>query len=86
MVASLLQVVFYLTPVMWLPSLLPKRASTYLLDLNPAYHLIEITRAPLLGSAPSALNWQVSAGLAVVGWIVALLVFGRYRRRIAYWL
>lgn len=86
MIASVLQVIFYLTPVMWLPSLLPARASTYLLDFNPAFHLLEITRAPLLGHAPSALNWQVSAGLAVMGWIVALLFFGRYRRRIAYWL
>lgn len=86
MVTSVLQVIFYLTPVMWMPSLLPGRASTYLLDFNPAYHLIEITRAPLLGQMPNAANWQVSAGLAVVGWTVALLVFGRYRRRIAYWL
>jgi lipopolysaccharide transport system permease protein len=86
MVASVLQVVFYLTPVMWMPSLLPGRAGTYLLDFNPVYHLIEITRAPLLGQTPSATNWIVAAALAVIGWAVALLVFGRYRRRIAYWL
>jgi ABC-type polysaccharide/polyol phosphate export permease len=85
-VASVLQVVFYLTPVMWVPSLLPQRAGTYLLDLNPIYHLLEITRAPLLGHSPSAENWLVSCVLAIVGWAVALWVFGRYRRRIAYWL
>jgi len=84
MVASVLQVVFYLTPVMWLPSLL--RSRMYLLDSNPFYHLLEITRGPLLGQTPSATNWLVAVVMAVVGWIVALLVFGRYRRRIAYWL
>jgi len=60
--------------------------SVYLLDLNPAYHLLEIVRAPLLGQWPSALNWVVSGGLAIVGWALALLFYGRFRRRIAYWL
>ena len=56
-VASVLQVFFYLTPIMWMPSMLPERASLFLLDLNPFYHLLEIVRAPLLGQAPSSLNW-----------------------------
>jgi ABC-type polysaccharide/polyol phosphate export permease len=86
MVTNVLQVLFYLTPVMWMPKLLPPDAALYLLDFNPVYHLIEITRAPLLGVAPSATNWVIAGALAVVGWIVALFVFGRYRRRIAYWL
>jgi ABC-type polysaccharide/polyol phosphate export permease len=73
-----------LTPVMWIPSLL--RSRMYLLDMNPFYHLLEITRGPLLGQTPATTSWLVAAGMAVIGWIVALLVFGRYRRRIAYWL
>jgi ABC-type polysaccharide/polyol phosphate export permease len=86
MVTSILQVLFYLTPVMWMPSLVPARANLYLLDLNPAYHLIQIVRAPILGQAPSTLNWVVSITIAIVGWIVALIFFGHYKKRIAYWL
>jgi lipopolysaccharide transport system permease protein len=85
-IASILQVVFYLTPVMWMPSLMPKRAGSLLLNLNPIYHLLELVRAPLLGQAPNAFNWGVSIGMAVIGWGVALAVYGRYRHRIAYWL
>lgn len=85
-VASVLQVVFYLTPIMWLPKLLPARAGMYLLDGNPMYHLLEIARAPLLGQLPSQTNWIVAAVMAIAGWLFALVVFGRYRRRIAYWL
>jgi len=85
-VGSILQVVFYLTPVMWLPRSLPAAVSAYLLDFNPVYHLLEIVRAPLLGHSPSATNWIVSGVLAVAGWAVALLFYGRFRRRIAYWL
>lgn len=85
-VGSVLQVAFYLTPIMWLPRSLPANVSVYLLDFNPAYHLLEIVRAPLLGQWPTAMNWGVSAGLAVVGWTLALFIYGRYKRRIAYWL
>ncbi|ANN69087.1 ABC transporter permease [Bordetella bronchialis] len=85
-VTSGLQIVFYLTPIMWLPHLLPGRASAYIIDANPFFHLIEIVRAPLLGQLPSTENWVVSLVMAVVGWVVTLLFYGKFRRRIAYWL
>lgn len=85
-VASLLQVAFYVTPIIWMPKLLPARASVMLLDPNPFYHLIEIVRNPILGYPPSFLNWIVSGMIAVVGWILAIVVFNKYRARIAYWL
>lgn len=86
MVASLMQVLFYITPIMWQPQLLPDSIAKYLLDYNPLFHLIEIVRSPLLGGLPTATNWAVSAGLAVLGWPIALFLFGTYKRRIAYWL
>ncbi|QIE24852.1 ABC transporter permease [Caballeronia sp. SBC2] len=85
-VTSALQVVFYVTPIMWMPKNLPKQAGLYLLDFNPAYHLLEVVRAPLLGELPYAINWQVSCGLAIIGWSIAIALYGRYKRRIAYWL
>lgn len=85
-IASLMQVVFYLTPIMWLPSLLPQRAGSYILDLNPFFHFLEIVRAPLLGQLPSAENWITSIVIAVIGWILTIALYARYRRRIAYWL
>jgi len=83
---SFLQVIFYLTPIMWMPTLLPGRTDAALLVFNPLFHLIEIVRAPLLSLSVSALNWEVSIGLAIVGWTIALAVYGRYKARIAYWL
>jgi ABC-type polysaccharide/polyol phosphate export permease len=85
-IASLLQVFFYLTPIIWSPELLPQRASLLLLNANPFFHLIEIVRAPLLGVLPSALNWQVGMVLALAGWGFTILFYGRFRSRIAYWL
>jgi ABC-type polysaccharide/polyol phosphate export permease len=85
-VASVLQVVFYLTPIMWMPSHLSNTAALYLLNLNPCYHLLQIVRQPILGGAPTELNWIVSLVMSACGWLVALIIYGRYKRRIAYWL
>ncbi|WKU20879.1 ABC transporter permease [Advenella alkanexedens] len=85
-IASILQVVFYLTPIIWMPSLLPQRANLYLLDINPVYHLLEIVRSPLLGNFPTITNWVVTLILALFGWTLTLVMYGRYKNRIAYWL
>jgi ABC-type polysaccharide/polyol phosphate export permease len=53
---------------------------------NPLFHLIDVTRAPLLGTAPSATSWIFVVGLAVAGWLLTIYVFARFRRRIAFWL
>ena len=85
-VASILQVMFYLTPIIWMPNLLPERAGTMLLDSNPFYHLLEIIRLPFLGQLPNGISWLVALGMAVVGWAITLKVFGRYQHRLVYWL
>jgi lipopolysaccharide transport system permease protein len=85
-VASVLQVVFYLTPIIWMPSLLPDRMGATFLQLNPFYHLLELIRAPLLGEVPSLTSWLVVMVIAIVGWGFTLLVFSRLRHRVAYWL
>lgn len=85
-VASILQIFFYITPIIWMPNLLPARTSVMLLDPNPFYHLLAIVREPLMGSSPTALNFALSALFAILGWIFAIVFFNKYRSRIAYWL
>ncbi|WP_333501006.1 ABC transporter permease [Kluyvera genomosp. 2] len=85
-VMSLIQVAYFLTPIIWMPSQLSERASFLLLSLNPAYHTIELVRAPLLGQLPLLENWVFSLVFCAIGWILTMLVFGKFKRRIAYWL
>lgn len=85
-VASVLQVAFYLTPIIWNPSLLPNRIASNLLQLNPFFHLLELIRAPLLGVAPRLTSWLVVLAMAALGWSFTLLIFSRLRHRVAYWL
>jgi ABC-type polysaccharide/polyol phosphate export permease len=83
-VASLVQVVFFLTPILWKPSLLGRRVG--FVDMNPFYHLIEIVRMPLLGHSPTFLSWIAALVIAAIGWSTTFLLFSRFRKRIAYWL
>jgi lipopolysaccharide transport system permease protein len=85
-IASVLQIAFYVTPIIWMPTLLSGRASAMFLTSNPFYHLLEVVRAPLLGDVPTLLNWGVCIAMAVLGWLFTIWVFGRYRDRMSYWL
>ena len=85
-VQNILQVLFYLTPIMWMPKTLPSTVSGLIMTLNPFYHMVEVVRAPLQGGLPTALNWEVLVATAVLGWVAALAFFGKYRWRVAYWL
>ena len=83
-IASVVRIVFFVTPIIWMPALLPGRA--VLLDFNPFYHVLEIVRAPLLGELPALTSWLAVAGITMVGWLVTLTLFVRYRSRVAYWI
>ncbi|HWD13295.1 MAG TPA: ABC transporter permease [Pseudochrobactrum sp.] len=83
---NILQVLFYATPIMWMMKVLPPHVSKDFINWNPFFHLIELLRAPLLGASPSDLNWGVSVVVAILGWFIAIALFGKYRWRVAYWL
>jgi lipopolysaccharide transport system permease protein len=76
---------FWLTPVVYQLDQLGGKMKT-LISLNPLYHVIEVFRAPLLRTEPSALNWLVAIGAAVFGWLFLFLLFARTRKRIPFWL
>ncbi len=82
-VESIMRITFFVTPIIWMPSLLPERA--VLLDFNPFFHVLELVRAPLLGQAPRLVSWLTVSGITLGGGLVTFELFRRYRRRIAYW-
>ena len=82
-VSSLMQVVFFATPIIWSTEALT--GNSVLWSANPFYHLIEIVRAPLLGQALPTQSWAFVAGITLVGWAAALVAFRRFHRRISFW-
>ncbi len=83
-VNSVIQVLFYITPILWQPQQLAGRR--YLLvDFNPVYYFIEIVRAPLMGHAPPAGYWKVTILIALAITAIVFPLFRRFRGRVAYW-
>ncbi len=83
-ITVLLQLLFFVTPILWKPEALGRHG--WVVDANPMFHLIEIVRAPLLGALPAPLSAGVALGLCVLVNLVALWLFSRHHRKIAYWL
>jgi ABC-type polysaccharide/polyol phosphate export permease len=83
LIANVIQVIFFLTPIFWSPETLPNRPAFVL--FNPFYHLIEIVRAPLLGQEPALAHWAVCGGMAIAGFGFTAWLFRRAHARIAYW-
>lgn len=82
-VASILQVAFFITPIIWMPEAAHKRP--LLIEANPFYHFIELLRAPMLGHAPTLANWSVAIAITLLGWGGTFLFYRRFHGRIAYW-
>lgn len=82
-VASLLQVIFFMTPIMWRPDLLGPNAA--LAIYNPFNCFIDLIRAPLLGQWVPETSWEISLAVTALSWLVAFPFFARFRARLAYW-
>ncbi|MBI1234196.1 MAG: ABC transporter permease [Alphaproteobacteria bacterium] len=82
-VQNILQIGFYLSPILWSAELLPERA--FFLTWNPFYYLIYVIRMPLLGEAPTPEIWLGTGVITVLCLALGLVSFLLMRRRIAYW-
>lgn len=83
-VTSLVQVAFFVTPVMWQPHMIGDRH--FVVEANPFYYLIDVFRSPLLNAEINVRNLTVCIVAAIVGNVAAFLLFAAKRNRIAYWL
>jgi ABC-2 type transport system permease protein len=88
-IQSLVQLLFFLTPIVWIYDDLLKNAAVAerarLVEFNPLLHFIEIIRQPMLGQEQHLRHWVVVLVITVVGWALTLVALTRYRSRVAYW-
>lgn len=80
---AVLQVVFLATPILWSVETMSGRAK--FIELNPAYHLVEFVRAPLLGQEVANNTVLAIVVIAILSTLLAFYTFTKYYRKIAYW-
>ena len=84
-IASLTQLLFFMTPIVWSYERLKSNPLSAYVELNPVMHFVEIVRQPLLGQPIVWRHWAVVGAITVVGCAVSLICLRNYRSRVAYW-
>jgi lipopolysaccharide transport system permease protein len=82
-IASIMQIAFFMSPVIWKPALIHDWA--VYLPLNPFYVLMEVIRGPIVGTDVPILVWVAAVIYTAIVWAVAQAFFVRFRGRIAFW-
>jgi len=83
-VGSVMQIAFFITPIMWQPQQLG--AHGWWLALNPFDVWLEVVRQPLLGIVPSLQTWEAALGFSLAFCALTWLLFVRVRGRLAFWM
>lgn len=84
-VSNIMQLAFFLTPVMYRPQQVSEEL-WIVSHLNPFASWMQIMRSPLLGVAPDAYHWAFSVFTTILGFLIAIPIFARFRARIVYWI
>jgi ABC-2 type transport system permease protein/lipopolysaccharide transport system permease protein len=82
-VASVVQVVFFMTPVMWPIGALGPNARWA--QFNPLFAAVDVLRGPLLGQPTARYSWMILTTITVLGCVATFAFFARFRSRIAFW-
>lgn len=90
LLTTAVRLVFFMTPIIWSAQSLHKVAGegssrARIVEINPMFHYLEITRGPLLGESVAFYHWAIVIGCTVVGCLLALFIMRNYRARVPYW-
>jgi lipopolysaccharide transport system permease protein len=84
-IAASMQLLFFVSPVIWIPKEMSGIRGS-LLQFNPFYHMLEVTRNPLIGLPAPMHSFMVLGIMGLIGWAVTFAVYGAVRRRIVHYL
>lgn len=86
LVGTVLMAGFLVTPIIWDVARFPADTNRgFITRLNPAFHLIEVVRAPVFGYWPEWQSLVVVVFMALFGWLVAWWMYRRYARFVPLW-
>ncbi|WP_282009512.1 ABC transporter permease [Brevundimonas aveniformis] len=84
LIASVMQLMFFITPLFWRPSQLA--TDHPVVQFNPLHHLVEIVRQPLEGHLPTPTNYLVAIGVAVAALLLGAATIQASRKKMFFWL
>lgn len=82
-VVTLLQLAFFLTPIIWVPDMLGQ--FEHWMYLNPLTSFVELIRAPILGEQISMKALLVSLSCTMLNGLCFFLLLAKYKNRVIFW-
>lgn len=82
---SIVQICFFLSPIMWPPQNLPEKYA-YLVKFNPVAQYVALIREPLLGQWPNSYAFYFTLIFTLISGALAAALFTRTRHRLVFWL
>ena len=82
---SIVQIIFFITPVMWMPSSLPTRLQ-WLIEFNPFNQFLNLIRVPMMNQLISFNNLLIIVAVTILGFLLYIPVINNYKHRIVFWL
>jgi O-antigen export system ATP-binding protein rfbA len=81
----LLQVLFYVTPVIYLPEVMDKRGFAGIYKFNPLYYMTDIVRQSMLGSIEiKVFMWIIASVIALFVFLISIYFTRKIGRNIVY--
>jgi len=84
-VQNLVQISFFVTPIMWPAEALSHRLP-FVIDYNPFAAFLHVVAEPMRGVVPSTGTYLLAIGTIIALAAVGLPLFARFRARLVYWL
>ncbi len=81
---SMIQVLFFVTPIIWLPRLVP--ADSWIMLVNPFVYYLDLTRSPFLGNLPAFESLVVSVFTLLLYSALAAVLYWFKAKRIPFWI
>lgn len=82
----IMQLLWYMSPVFFMPEMFRARQLVALLEYNPVTHILNLVRAPLLeGSLPSAIDFGYVFGLIILLYALAIWRMRRVEKTLIYY-
>jgi len=87
LITNVVQAVFFVSPIMWLPSLLDDRGvANWFLVLNPVHYFLDLVRSPMLGQNPAIESIVFSCSFLVLLSIATFLLLAKTKSKVVYWI
>lgn len=84
-IGSITQIIFFVTPIMWTPELLPAKYY-WLIKINPFNQMLNLIRQPMLGNSVDLIDLILVMNITIMGFILYVKFINKYKYRVVFWL